>query len=98
MPKGIKWFKELSRGNVDIAGGKGANLGEMTQAGLPVPPGFTVTTPAYRRFTEETGVLDQIKELIGGLDVDDNAALLKAAEDALMEETHRRLSAAKLLF
>jgi len=82
MPKGIKWFKELSKGNVDIAGGKGANLGEMTQAGLPVPPGFTVTTPAYRRFTEATGILDQIKELIGDLDVDDNAALLKAAEDA----------------
>jgi pyruvate,water dikinase len=82
MPEGIKWFKELSKGSVDIAGGKGANLGEMTQAGLPVPPGFTVTTPAYRRFTEATGILDQIKELIGNLDVDDNAALLKAAEDA----------------
>ncbi|HUS70496.1 MAG TPA: phosphoenolpyruvate synthase [Anaerolineae bacterium] len=81
MPEGIKWFKELSKGDVGIAGGKGANLGEMTQAGLPVPPGFTVTTPAYRRFTEASGILDQIKELIQDLDVDDNAALLKAAED-----------------
>jgi len=82
MPEGIKWFKELSKGDVGIAGGKGANLGEMTQAGLPVPPGFTVTTPAYRRFTEATGILDQIKGIIGHLDVDDNAALLQAAEDA----------------
>jgi pyruvate,water dikinase len=82
MPEGIKWFNELSKGDVNIAGGKGANLGEMTQAGLPVPPGFTVTTPAYRRFTEATGVLDKIKELIQDLDVDDNAALLQAAEDA----------------
>ena len=82
MPEGIKWFKELSKGDVGIAGGKGANLGEMTQAGLPVPPGFTITTPAYRRFTEATRVLGQIKELIQDLDVDDNAALLKAAEDA----------------
>jgi pyruvate,water dikinase len=82
MPEGIKWFKELSKGDVGIAGGKGANLGEMTQAGLPVPPGFTVTTPAYRRFTEATGILDQIKGVIGDLDVDDNAALLQAAEDA----------------
>ncbi len=82
MPEGIKWFKELSKGDVGIAGGKGANLGEMTQAGLPVPPGFTVTTPAYRRFTEATGILDQIKGLIHDLDVDDNAALLQAAEDA----------------
>jgi pyruvate,water dikinase len=82
MPEGIKWFKELSKGDVGIAGGKGANLGEMTQAGLPVPPGFTVTTPAYRRFAEATGILDKIKGLIGNLDVDDNAALLQAAEDA----------------
>ncbi|MGB9299732.1 MAG: phosphoenolpyruvate synthase, partial [Anaerolineae bacterium] len=82
MPEGIKWFKELSKSDVGIAGGKGANLGEMTQAGLPVPPGFTVTTPAYRRFTEATRILDQIKELIQDLDVDDNAALLQAAEDA----------------
>jgi pyruvate,water dikinase len=82
MPEGIKWFKELSKGDVGIAGGKGANLGEMTQAGLPVPPGFTVTTPAYRRFTEASGVLGQIQELIQHLDVDDNAALLQAAEDA----------------
>jgi len=82
MPEGIKWFKELSKGDVGIAGGKGANLGEMTRAGLPVPPGFTVTTPAYRRFTEATGILGQMKELIQDLDVDDNAALLQAAEDA----------------
>ena len=82
MPEGIKWFKELSKSDVGIAGGKGANLGEMTQAGLPVPPGFTITTPTYRRFTQATRILDQIKGLIGDLDVDDNPALLKAAEDA----------------
>jgi pyruvate,water dikinase len=82
MAEGIKWFKELSKGDVGIAGGKGANLGEMTQAGLPVPPGFTITTPAYRRFTEATGILDEIKGVVQDLDVDDNAALLQAAEDA----------------
>jgi pyruvate,water dikinase len=82
MPEGIKWFKELSKSDVGIAGGKGANLGEMTEAGLPVPPGFAITTPAYRRFTEQTGVLDQIQALVQDLDVDDNAALLKAAEGA----------------
>ncbi len=82
MPEGIKWFKELSKSDVGIAGGKGANLGEMTQAGLPVPPGFTITTPTYRRFTQATGILDQIKDVVHGLDVDDNAALLQTAEDA----------------
>jgi pyruvate,water dikinase len=82
MPEGIKWFNELSKSDVGIAGGKGANLGEMTQAGLPVPPGFTITTPAYRRFAESTGILDKIKNLLEGLDVDDNAALQSAAEQA----------------
>ncbi|MGB3906083.1 MAG: phosphoenolpyruvate synthase [Anaerolineae bacterium] len=82
MPEGIRWFNELSKSDVNIAGGKGANLGEMTQAGLPVPPGFTVTTPAYRRFTEATGILDQIKELLQDLDVDDNTALQQTAEAA----------------
>jgi pyruvate,water dikinase len=82
MAEGIKWFKELAKRNVDIAGGKGANLGEMTQAGLPVPPGFVVTTPAYRRFTEATGVLDQLKALLEHVDVDDNAALQETAEQA----------------
>jgi len=82
MTEGIKWFNELTKGDVNIAGGKGANLGEMTQAGLPVPPGFTVTTPAYRRFTEATGVVDQIKEVLQDLDVDDNTALQQTAEVA----------------
>ena len=82
MPKGIKWFNELWKSDVNIAGGKGANLGEMTQAGLPVPPGFTITTPAYRRFTETTGILEELKELLQDLDVDDNTALQQTAEAA----------------
>ena len=38
----IKDFSEIGKGNAAIAGGKGASLGEMTQAGIPVPPGFVV--------------------------------------------------------
>jgi pyruvate,water dikinase len=45
-------FAELGRGDIAVAGGKGANLGELTRAGLPVPPGFVLTTAAYRAFTE----------------------------------------------
>jgi len=99
MPKGIKWFTELSKSDVPIAGGKGANLGEMTQAGLPVPPGFTITTPAYRRFTEATQVLDHIKELLQDLDVDDNTALQQAAEAAkrIVVEAEMPKDVAKLI-
>lgn len=44
-----KPFTELSSGDTLIAGGKGASLGEMTQAGVPVPPGFVVLTDAFER-------------------------------------------------
>lgn len=81
MTEGIRWFNELTKGDVGIAGGKGANLGEMTQAGLPVPPGFTITTPAYNRFTEDSGILEKIKELLQDLDVDDSTTLQQRAEE-----------------
>jgi len=50
----IKIFKELSKNDVAVAGGKGASLGEMTSAGIPVPPGFVVLASAFDRFLEET--------------------------------------------
>ncbi len=43
-------FGELGRGDLPRVGGKGANLGEMTQAGMPVPPGFCIATPAFDAF------------------------------------------------
>ena len=45
-----KPFSELSSADVPYAGGKGANLGQLTRAGLPVPPGFVVGAPAYAAF------------------------------------------------
>ncbi|KKW41615.1 MAG: Phosphoenolpyruvate synthase [Candidatus Magasanikbacteria bacterium GW2011_GWA2_56_11] len=56
----LKFFSEISKGNVDIAGGKGASLGEMTQAGLAVPPGFVVLSSAFDRFIEETHLNGEI--------------------------------------
>src|SRR3954467_108203 len=50
---GRTWVQALSRGSMDqgeLLGGKGANLAEMTRLGLPVPPGFTVTTAACREY------------------------------------------------
>lgn len=49
-----KVFQNLSKNDVAIAGGKGASLGEMTQADIPVPPGFVVLSGAFERFIEET--------------------------------------------
>lgn len=49
----IKFFKDLTFKDAKIAGGKGASLGEMTQAGIPVPPGFVVLASAFEDFIKE---------------------------------------------
>jgi pyruvate,water dikinase len=56
----IRKFAELASGDTDIAGGKGASLGEMTQAGIPVPPGFVVLTDAFEQFIEENDLEAEI--------------------------------------
>ena len=43
-------FTQLTKKDVAIAGGKGASLGEMTRAGIPVPPGFVVLASSFERF------------------------------------------------
>jgi len=53
------------------AGGKGANLGELTTAGFPVPPGFVLTTAAYEAFVSENGLQQQVLDLASRVSVDD---------------------------
>ncbi|HEX6939471.1 MAG TPA: phosphoenolpyruvate synthase [Longimicrobiales bacterium] len=84
----IRWFDELGKEDVKLAGGKGANLGEMTRAGLPVPPGFVVTVDAFRRFREASGVAEEAAKRLASLDVDDAGALREAAS-ALRERVLR---------
>ena len=55
----IKQFDELGRDDIYQAGGKGANLGELTRASLPVPPGFVVVTDAYRAYVAEHQLADR---------------------------------------
>ena len=59
----IKDFDQLGRSDVDEAGGKGANLGELARAGFPVPPGFVLTTPAYQDFVNANGIAGRILQL-----------------------------------
>jgi len=73
----IKWFGELSREDVGLVGGKGANLGELTRAGIPVPPGFCVTADAYRYFVEKTGLQEKIKSIISKNDINNYEQLEK---------------------
>jgi hypothetical protein len=55
-----KNLNELSKDSLPEAGGKGANLGELMQVDIPVPPGFVVTTAAYRTQLEESGLRERI--------------------------------------
>jgi len=77
----VKKFEELSKSDIGIAGGKGANLGELTQAGIPVPPGFVVTAQAYEYFMEEAGINDKVMSILDEIDINDTKALQAAAEE-----------------
>src|SRR5512139_282102 len=66
----IAWFEDLSKADVPRVGGKGANLGELSRAELPVPPGFVVTADAYLQAMEAGGVRAALQELVANLDVD----------------------------
>ncbi|MDP3882410.1 MAG: PEP/pyruvate-binding domain-containing protein [Nanoarchaeota archaeon] len=60
----IKRFKDLSKDDVAIAGGKGASLGEMTKAGISVPPGFVILSEAFERFLEETDLNVELDSIL----------------------------------
>ncbi|RLG19005.1 phosphoenolpyruvate synthase [Nanoarchaeota archaeon] len=77
--KYIVWNREVGKDDVRIVGGKGANLGELMRAGLPVPNFFIVTAKAYRDFLEKTGLKKEITKILEGLNVDDTKALQDAA-------------------
>ena len=66
-----RWFQEVNAAEVDLVGGKGANLGEMVATGLPVPPGFCVTAPAYREFIRVTGLDETIRDILAEIHLDD---------------------------
>ncbi len=57
-------FEKLGKEDVPLVGGKNANLGEMLKARIPVPPGFAITSYAYKRFLEETGLSEKIYDMI----------------------------------
>lgn len=69
------WFNNLSRNDVPLAGGKAANLGDLTQAGLPIPLGFVISAQAYREMVENSGLETKLTEIITNSDRNDPAQL-----------------------
>ncbi|MGC9309367.1 MAG: PEP/pyruvate-binding domain-containing protein, partial [Candidatus Nanoarchaeia archaeon] len=76
----VVWLSDISKKDTDIAGGKGANLGEMHSMKLPVPQAFVVTTNAFHYFLEKTGLEERIKSLLAKISVDDTDDLSKKAK------------------
>lgn len=76
----ILWFSEVNKNNIPEVGGKGANLGEMTNAELPVPGGFIVTSQAYYLFLEKTGLNEIIRKELSGLNTEDSKDLQERAK------------------
>lgn len=68
MKNYIKDFSELNKSNADIAGGKGASLGEMMQAGIPVPDGFVVLSTTFDHFLHETDLTQEIDSILTTVD------------------------------
>ena len=90
-PDFIKWFSELNKSSGSIAGGKGANLAEMYNLGVPVPPGFIVTAQAYDYFIKKAGIGDKIKILLGKIDYENTAKL-----DEITKEIRELITEAKM--
>ena len=74
-----KSFKNISKNDISIAGGKGASLGEMTQAKILIPPGFVILVNAFDEFLEETDLISEIASQIKSLNFRDIHSVDKAS-------------------
>ncbi|PIS22995.1 phosphoenolpyruvate synthase [candidate division WWE3 bacterium CG08_land_8_20_14_0_20_40_13] len=72
-------FSEIGKKDIPVAGGKGANLGEMYNAGFPVPPGFVISSKAYFDFIDKTSLREKIKTETRALDISNSLNLERAA-------------------
>ncbi|MGB4966392.1 MAG: phosphoenolpyruvate synthase [Microgenomates group bacterium] len=77
----IKWFSQIDKHDVAIVGGKGANLGEMFQAGFPVPYGFVVTAQSFFCFIEENNLEAKILHMLSTLNYENPKELSDVAGD-----------------
>lgn len=79
--RAVVWFNEVTKEDVASVGGKGANLGEMTNAHIPVPPGFIVTANTYFDFLEKSKITDKLRHLLKPLDTGNSKQLQQIAAE-----------------
>ncbi len=80
----IRHFKNITKNDAALAGGKGASLGEMTRAGIPVPPGFVVLAPAFEQFVAESGL---------GVEIDAALDTVKTEDISSVEQASKKIQA-----
>jgi len=76
----IFWFKDIGKDDIPKVGGKGANLGEMVQMGVPVPPGFVVGVDAYFEFLAQAKIKEEVKKILESTNVQNPAELQLSSE------------------
>ena len=91
----IKTFGQIDKNSVKEAGGKGASLGEMTHAGIPVPPGFVILARAFDRFLRETELGVEIEAIIHKVKVKDINSVDRASNE-IRDLIHREKMPADL--
>lgn len=77
----VLWFNQVRKTDIPLVGGKGANLGEMVHAKIPVPDGFIVSAKAYYDFIKLTSLKQKIVTELTGLDVNDSKKLQQASKN-----------------
>lgn len=86
MPqRNVVWFNQVDKEDIPLVGGKGANLGEMTKAGFPVPNGFIVTAHAFFEFIKDNNLEKKVKNLLNTVNFD-NSHSLKQVSDHIKKE------------
>ena len=83
--KDIVWFSDVKKEDIQIVGGKGANLGELVSIKAPVPNGFIVTSQAYFKSIENSGTQDRLRGILYDLDVE-NPTQLETKAKACQQE------------
>lgn len=77
----VRWLDDVDRADVAEAGGKGANLGELLGAGLPVPPGFVVVAGAHLEVLDRAGIRQKVLDALAGADLTDEVELAQTSDE-----------------
>lgn len=77
----LEWFSNLSKESVALAGGKGASLGEMTRAGIPVPNGYVILSDSFEKFLEETDLNVELDSILDKVNHKEMQSIENASEE-----------------